>query len=81
MAEHAVHAAENDGVFAARQKLNHAWAVFLQDAEMELAQVLDFPQKSGTRDRYLARRWVPALGRKFRAADDVAVCRGWQWLY
>eukprot|EP00959_Pyramimonas_sp_CCMP1952_P274339 5734609-Pyramimonas_sp.AAC.1 len=72
MAEHAVHAAEHDEVCAAWQKLNHAWTVFLQDAEMELAQVLEFPLKSGTRDRYLARRWVPVLGRKFRAADDVA---------
>eukprot|EP00959_Pyramimonas_sp_CCMP1952_P149486 3127978-Pyramimonas_sp.AAC.1 len=48
---------------------------------MELSDVLDFPLKVATGDRCLARRWVPVLGRKFHATDDVHVRRGWQRLH
>eukprot|EP00959_Pyramimonas_sp_CCMP1952_P439599 9203022-Pyramimonas_sp.AAC.1 len=81
MADEAAFSAEFDSVGKAGAELSQAWTAFLEGAEMEIAGAPGFPIKKFTRHSYLARRWVPVLGRKDHAQDPVLISRGWQWLY
>eukprot|EP00959_Pyramimonas_sp_CCMP1952_P115874 2422472-Pyramimonas_sp.AAC.1 len=80
LADQAARAAKYCLVGDAWRQLNHARAVFLPGAEMEVSDVLGAPLKTLTRSRCLDRRWAPVLGRKFSTDDQVQTCRGRRWL-